>query len=187
MYIIIALIHVTYRIYNLTLYSSRISFTILTRFAISRFGAAVPTKCGLLAHRSSGSVHTQRIFVRAPNSWATSARTTTISCSTTGKGQLAFHPHRFHSLTRVTRVLLYETTIHTGHHCGPRTPAYRLEWIVSSTRRVAPRGASSPHAPTVRTTVLSRVRSTRVCARYTSSSYSSAYLSLLLEGPRTAL
>lgn len=101
--------------------------------------------------------------------------------------QLAFHPHRFHSLTRVTRVFLYGTTIHTGHHCGLRTPAYRLEWIVSSAPCVAPRAASSPHAPTVRAAVLSRVRPTRVCARYALSLYSSAYLSLLLEGPRTAL
>lgn len=78
------------------------------------------------------------------------------------------------------------TTIHDDHRRGLRTPVERLEWNVSVS--VAPRAASAVHAPTVRATVLSRVWPTRVCARYTSSSsYSSAYLSLLLEGPRSTL
>lgn len=109
--------------------------------------------------------HSTRIFVRAPNSWETSARHHYNIVRYNEEGNWPStrtdftHSHVLHAS------LLYGTTIHTGHHCGLRTPAYRLERLVSSTRRVAPRGASSPHAPTVRTTVLSRVRSTRVCAR----------------------
>lgn len=159
MYIIIVLIYVTC-MYNLTLY-----YTLYNINTIRCITFRCLQNAGFShTHRLSSSVCTQRIFVRAPNSWETSARTTTISCASTRKA-----------------IGLPPAPISLTHTCYTRSPprddnSHRSSlWdthtsIVSSGSSLV-LGASH-HAglvclthPTVRTAVLSRVRSTRVCAR----------------------
>lgn len=122
MYIIIVLIHVTCRIYNLTLYFPYTLYNINTIRCITfrRHGAykmrASHTHtdyrvlCTLNVSSYELQIHERQVLALLQYRALQRGR------------QLAFHPHRFHSPTRVTRVLLHETTIHTGHHCGLRTP-----------------------------------------------------------------